>query len=362
MEIRVENPVEQTIYFGVLFFLTVLLSVKKHNEDYSFNYSITTELKGFAILAIIFSHTGYFLSESDQFLYPLSILAGVGVNLFLFLSGFGLTVSALRSQISIKNFYRKRLMKLFLPLWVVLIFLIGIDSIILHKNYTFPTLVQSFLGFFPKADIFQNIDSPLWYFTLIFFYYLIFPIFFLKRAVYLAPLMLLILPFLLLQFPLPIDPSVLSLYKLHFVSFPLGVFFGLVTHDKTFIHLKLESKKVLSRPFLKYVLMILFLGVFAYTSINSGVDGGKLIEQTTSLITMFSIIFLFLIKKLDFRLFSLFGIYSYEIYLIHWPILSRYNLFLGLAPFLMTALNLILIFSLGYLLHKVIEKISKKTA
>ncbi len=316
------------------------------------------------MLAIIFSHVGYFLSEDQQFLFPLSILAGVGVNLFLFLSGFGLTISTLRSGLTLKNFYRKRLVKLFLPLWFVLALLIGIDLIILHRSYPLFTLIQSFLGFFPKADLFQDLNAPLWYFSLIFFYYLIFPLFFWKKTVYITPLVLLIIPFFLLQLPLPIDPSVLSLYRLHFVSFPLGVFFGLVTYDKIFTILRLDFKNILSGNNLKYILTLFFIVVFIFTSFNSGVDKGKLIEQTISLITMFSIIFLFIIKKIEFLFLNLYGMYSYEVYLIHWPLLSRYDLFYKYLPAsLATLLYLGFFLVIGYLINKfgvyIIRKLTK---
>lgn len=351
MQIRIENPVQQTIIFSLIFFTILILLVRKTNKEYSFDYSLTQELKGFAILTIIFSHIGYFLSEDHQFLFPLSILAGVGVNLFLFLSGFGLTISTLRSGLTLKNFYKKRLTKLFLPLWIVLFLLIGIDLVILHKSYSLPTLIQSFLGFFPKADLFQDLNPPLWYFSLIFFYYLTFPLFFWKRTVYLTPLILLIIPFFLLQLPLPINPSVSSLYKLHFVSFPLGIFFGLIT----------QHKIPLLRPKLKYIFIPLFITVFIYTSFKSGVDTGKLIEQTTSLITMFSIIFLFITKKVELQFLNLFGIYSYEIYLIHWPMLSRYDLFYKYLPaYLATLLYLGLFLAIGYLINKLVVYIIKK--
>lgn len=345
MQIKIENPVLQTIIFGLLFFTVLILMMRKTHKEYSFDYSLTQELKGFAILAIIFSHIGYFLSEDHQFLFPLSIWAGVGVNLFLFLSGFGLTVSTLKSGLDLKNFYKKRLIKLFLPLWIVLFLLIGIDLIVLHRSYPLFTLIQSFLGFFPKADLFQDLNPPLWYFSLIFFYYLTFPLVFRKRIIYLTPLILLIIPFFLLQLSLPINPGVLSLYKLHFVSFPLGVFFGLITQHK--IPFPLLGSN------LKYIFVPLFITVFIYTSFKSGVDTGKLPEQTTSLITMFSIIFLFLIKKVEFRLLNLFGKYSYEIYLIHWPILSRYDLFYNYLPaYLATLLYLGLFLTVGYFINR----------
>ena len=94
MQIEVTSPVTQTQIFALIFCLALFLSARRKKEILSFSKETTQDLKGFAILAVILSHIGYFLSTDDKFLFPFSILAGVGVNLFLFLSGFGLTVSS----------------------------------------------------------------------------------------------------------------------------------------------------------------------------------------------------------------------------------------------------------------------------
>jgi len=40
---------------------------------------VTQELKGLAILSIVFAHIAYMLVSDSRFLYPLSVAAGVGV-------------------------------------------------------------------------------------------------------------------------------------------------------------------------------------------------------------------------------------------------------------------------------------------
>lgn len=357
MQINIPNAQYQTFIFVVLFFTAVILTTRHNPRESFFAYSRTEELKGFAILAIIFSHIGYFLSTNPQFLYPLSILAGVGVNLFLFLSGFGLTTSILKHTTTPLSFYKKRLTKLLFPMWAVMTLFILMDLFLLQRNYPAITIIQSYFGFFPRADIFLDLNSPLWYFSLIFLYYLIFPLFFWKKSIYLAPILLLTAPFFLLKQELPINTNVISLYKLHFASFPLGVFFALLTHDQLFLHSKNLIKNVFFLSNLKYILIPFFLAVFVYTSLNSGVGVSKTMEQTISLITMFSIIFIFIIKPLEFKLFNLFGKYSYEIYLIHWPLLVRYDLFYKYLPASFATLVYLGFFLiLGFLMKKLSSK------
>lgn len=350
MLIKIPDPIFQTALFSIIFCSLLLVSIRKNKSEVFFSKEVTNQLKGFAILAIIFSHIGYFLSSDPRFLYPFSIVSGVGVNLFLFLSGFGLTLSNLKSPLSYHSFYKRRLLKLYIPLWAVITIFLLADFFLLHRSYPVLEIIRSFLGFYPSAgDLFHNLNSPLWYFSVILFYYLIFPLVFIKKFPLLSPILVLSLSLLLLSLPLPVDPDVLKLYRLHSLAFPLGMLFGLV----------IQNLKFRLNQALKLLILTIAILVFLYTSVNSGVGQEPIIEQGISLITTLSAVVIFSISRFNFKLLSLFGIYSYEIYLLHWPVLSRYNLFLKLPPFLMTTLNLGLIAFLGYALQKITGKITK---
>lgn len=109
MLISITNPIQQTWIFSIIFFAALLIFIKPRKITEWFPASLTTELKGMAILMIVLSHIGYFLATDTRFLWPLSIMAGVGVNLFLFLSGFGLTASQIKNNLKPWQFYKKRL-------------------------------------------------------------------------------------------------------------------------------------------------------------------------------------------------------------------------------------------------------------
>jgi peptidoglycan/LPS O-acetylase OafA/YrhL len=361
MQINIINGPAENLIFINLFLLALFLSVKKFKTTHSFTPQMTEELKGLAILAVLFSHIGYFLIADHRFLFPLSTIAGVGVNLFLFLSGMGLTFSSLKQTLSIQTFYFKRLPRLFIPMWIVLVIYLLMDWIKLDRTYPLNITIENFLGFFPRADLFLDINSPLWYFTMIMFYYLLYPLVFHRKIAYLAPVFLLLIPFMLFKIDLPISKDVLNLYKVHLVSFPIGVLFALVIQDKYLSILRFHFKNIFLRSNLVFILIPIFLGIFAYTSINSGVGLEKEIEQTISLITMFSIIFIFIAKNIEFRLFNLFGKYSYEIYLLHWPLLVRYDLIYQFLPAsIATILYLAIFIGLGYLLQELTKIVFKK--
>jgi hypothetical protein len=126
-------------------------------------FAVTQQLKGLAILTIVFAHIAYMLVSDNRFLYPLSIAAGVGVDLFLFLSGFGLTLGMLRAPLAPLPFYRRRLLRLFIPFWIVLVLLLLADRVLLGRSYAPGYMLQSLLGWFPRASAWEDVNSPFWY-------------------------------------------------------------------------------------------------------------------------------------------------------------------------------------------------------
>lgn len=72
----------------------------------------TTAIKGFAILTVVWAHSGAMLSvEGIQF------IAGIGVALFLICSGYGLEISYEKN--GLKGFWKKRLLGVCLPFWII---------------------------------------------------------------------------------------------------------------------------------------------------------------------------------------------------------------------------------------------------
>lgn len=343
MQISITDAPLQTFIFSLIFAILILVSIRSKKDDSLFGISITNELKGFAILAILFSHIGYFLSTNQQFLFPLSVLAGVGVNLFLFLSGYGLSLSFQKGNYGILGFYKRRLIKLFLPLWLVLATFLILDKLILNINYPVDLTIKNFLGFYPESKLFEGVNSPLWYFSLILFFYLIFPILYYKKAPILSAILMAVVSFLLLKYKLPVLEDVQNLYELHFLSFPLGVAASVIIP---------KFRKISLRWNLLLIPLVMLLMHF---SINSGVGQDQDREQGISILTLFLILVIFIIKKFRIKILELFGIYSYDIFLIHWPILSRFDyLYKYLPASLATVIYLLLFLVLGYGLQRIV--------
>lgn len=359
MPIDILNPISSTYIFAVLLFVVLMFSLRKKEGTELLPPTLSQELKGFAMLGIILAHIGYFLVSDHRFLFPLSIFAGVGVDLFLFLSGFGLALSALRKKLSPKAFYLRHLPKLYIPFWIMLTVFLIADFLLLKNTYPWSYTLQSFAGFFPHANLFTDINSPLWYFTFILFFYLLFPLLFFKQRPLLSALLMYGAVQGVMSLHLPILKDTEHLYLLHTIAFPLGVAVaGLYErYSKKRENLEGQIKRM---NIWILIPSIIFLGaIFSYFAYFSGV--GTPTQQYISLLLAVLLLILFILKPFRVGLLYLFGIYSYELYLIHWPLMSRYDiLYQNLPAWLATALYVPLLLGLGWLLHTLVITILRK--
>ena len=356
MQVFIHNPIEQTLLFSILLGSSALLTLAKKT-----NYtplSLTRELKGFAILAIIFAHIGYYLSTDSRFLFPLSILAGVGVNLFLFLSGYGLTFSHLHKEGTVMQFYMKRLPKLFVPFWMV-VSLLFIGSFFLHGAiYSGEYVAEAMVGVFRHANLYTDINSPLWYFTLILFYYVLFPIVFVRRHAWITAMVLYGTLWFLVKMDLPSLRPVIGLYQVHMMAFPLGILVAWYLKTPRKLWSAVKNTYTQQERFLYPVSLLALSTLIGYLAFHAHVQGPAYIEETISLCTMFPIMAVFLLKKRESKLLSVFGFFSYEIYLFHWPLMYQYDfLYTRLPAWLATFLYLGLFILLGYVFKRLSDLI-----
>lgn len=330
MQVLLTNPTHDSILFGIVFSIALLITfVLKKNYT---SFSLTQELKGFAILSIIFAHIGYYLTPNSPFLFPFSILAGVGVNMFLFLSGYGITMSQLKKDEPVLSFYTRRLLKLFIPFWIVLGILLVADFAFLGTPYPTFDILKAFFGVFTDANLYTDINSPLWYFTLIVAYYILFPLVFIKSRPWLSALFLYACVWTIVQFdPGPLS-GVIGLYQVHMLAFPLGVLGAWVATSQTHLLQMCATTYKSYERYLYPLAISVLLAVAGYFAIHSNVGGPAYLEEDTSIFIMLTIMLIFLIKKRESKLLSFFGLYSYEIYLFHWPLLYRYDVFYKILP------------------------------
>jgi len=327
MLIPIANPVTETNILIAIFSGLILVTLyPKKNHSWLNMHDVNT-MKGLAVLMVIFSHIGYFLVEDHRFLFPLSALAGVGVNLFLIFSGFGLTMSSLKKKPTILQFYWRRLERLYTPLWIAITGLLLINWGLLSINYPFQTIWQSYLGYYPKADLYLSFNSPLWYISFIVAYYLIFPWVIKVPFKWLWPIIIYLISKFFLN--LPLSEDLLKLYQLHLWAFPLGMVLSLLvtTSWKPLPKLPLLFCRSI------HLTSLLLLGwLISYLTIHSGVGAGIVIEQRYSILTALAIIGFVHLFPWRSTILEWIGRYSYELYLLHWPIIYHYPMLYQYLP------------------------------
>ena len=346
MPITITNVPESNMIVIAVLIAVLFLTFRKSKHTEIFPISVTQELKGLGILTVVFAHFAYMLVTNAEFLFPLSIIAGVGVDLFLFMSGYGLSVGMLKRPMPVLDFYKRRLIKIFIPFWIALIFIFAADAIFLQINYPVPYMIQSFLGWFPTAIGFGDVNSPFWYITWMIMFYALYPIVFSTKRPWLSALILAVIATLLGVYN-PLDMGDNWLHRLHTLAFPLGIVAAwllMETKDKEnkLVTTLKNFRNNASNSMIHYVIIVVMLAIVVYMSLHTTANHwpkltallgkGYFVDQFTSLVIMFAFIVIFSLKKFDNKFLSIYGHYSFEVYLIHWPLIGRYDIFFSYMP------------------------------
>ena len=353
------------------FLAVILFTFKKSQHTDVFPISVTQELKGFGILTVVFAHFAYMKVTNADFLFPLSIIAGVGVDLFLFMSGYGLTVGMLKKPMPIIDFYKRRVIKIFIPFWVALILIFAADAIFLGIFYPVPYMLQSLLGWFPTAVGFGDVNSPFWYITWMMMFYILFPLVFSYRMPWLSALILAVIA-TVIGSTNPLEMGDNWLHRLHTVAFSMGIIAAwllMETKDKENKLVKTLKEFRTNSNAIRLVLIAISFVVVAYMSLHTTANHwptltsffgqGFYVEQFTSIVLMIALIVIFSLKKLDNKFLAMYGVYSFEVYLIHWPLMARYDVFFDFLPSWAAVIAWMVAFILvSMLLQKIVTPIS----
>lgn len=122
--------------------------------DLSLEKTIT--LRGIAIICVILGHL------------KLLNIASFGVGIFLFLSGFGLTLSTEKNGLC--GFWRKRVFKIWLPYFVVYLLGLMIDCFLYNKTYQLLDVLCSIIG----INLSPKLDASMWYIGYLILWYILF--------------------------------------------------------------------------------------------------------------------------------------------------------------------------------------------
>lgn len=142
--------------------------MQKENKYYYLISKYRKELMGLAALLILYFHDWVYIFDDILLLSKIEHLGkhifNFGVDIFFFLSGFGLVNSINKN--TKKQFYLKRFKRLFLP------FIICGIAFSLHFNWSLIDTIKAFTGY---SFLFENMYKLLWFTFAILILYLIFP-------------------------------------------------------------------------------------------------------------------------------------------------------------------------------------------
>ncbi len=304
----------------MLAFLSLsLLFLRRRGDDSLFlDVAQTDQLKGIAIVLVIIGHLWYHVSESKA----VPILGDYAVTAFLIISGFGMTISYTRKKLN--NFFVLRFKRVVLPYWVVSILWLCMDWHILGKSYSVEQIIMTFLGlnFHPTLS---RIDYVRWFITLLLIWYSLFYIShsFTKqrRAISLLCFLGVVMAVLKIKHLFPLG------FAHQILGFPIGCVIGYyIVPLRRFIS-ETNTLRLLSLVVPAFV-AIEYCHVFV-----TGSGGGLLLGLIDILVTTAAPYFLFALlvlllnvfNKVQSRFLSACGVLSYELYLLHCPLLVKYN-------------------------------------
>ena len=310
---------------------------------------------------MVLGHLWVHVMESKPWL----ILSGEGVSLFLFLSGFGLTQSFLFKYVDVAKFFKKRFKKVIIPYWFFTILFLILDFYLLDKTYSISQIFLTFIGI-NIAIVLQHIDYVRWYITFLFFWYMCFGLFFYSlkpsqavTSLFIVALITMLLSYYVIKLPL---------YK--FFAFPAGCLLSLY-RDRVNSYFKMDYKWILGIS-LASVGIFLVINLIIHKEWLDFLPSILIafIYEMNSIVFIFGLLLLFgtMGKCSLCSCFLLFcGGVSYELYLLHGPLLIKYNILFKFITqhsngFMLPSMFVLLVFLLlvlSWFAHKVFSYVKQ---
>ena len=203
------------------------------NNVVSLSLKDTNELKGIGLLLLLCHHLFYVqkglyddihLVGDHYLVQELGIWCKVCVAIFVFLSGYGLTVGAIKARgFNVRSFYWHRFTKLLLNYWLIWVLFVPISLFFFGRTFTdayqtniIPKLILDFFGIINCFGLY-GYNATWWFYSCIIVLYLVFPWLYKLME---ANLWVLIASIVAIYF-IPI-PQILGI-RVYFVCFVMGM-------------------------------------------------------------------------------------------------------------------------------------------
>lgn len=324
VKISLEYPVLTPVIIYCLLLLLIFYRRKKNEKKSFLCRQVTDELRGLAILLVVVGHLGFHTLEARQQIY-FPVLGQYGVSIFFLLSGFGLTRSYVNRPLLLTDFFIRRLSKIMIPYWIATVVIVLIDSIFLDKSYCATDILLTMVGF-NSSSIVRSIDYVRWYVTVLLFWYILFALCWKinssrnRKIVY----------FFSVGALLVFNDYYLFSVGYGYLSFPFGVLVGLYYDEIRNCYNHMSRKRILSGAIAAITANWLFQSYFVdRVDIFMPTIGMAFIAEFSWLIVASSLaIVCSLLMPSHSPLLSIFGKYSYGIFLFHGALMVKYDFIL----------------------------------
>ena len=357
VKLSVADPEVHQVIIVLVFGLLVCFASRKTNRTPLLDRHQTEQLKGLAIFLVILGHLWVHVSDNQ----PLLVLSGDGVTIFLMLSGFGLAVSSGNRCPDARTFAVRRLMRVMMPYWLATAVILALDAILLGHLLSPVDLTLTLLGV-NISDATRHLDYARWFVTSILLWYVLFYLaMFLKDKAGLDPLVW------LFSFGLALYLFNHYVYSFAYqeLAFPAGCALARYRDEITNRFERSRGRWVLGA-------VILLAGGILYQALMPLVYPKlwpmlffRFSFQAASIALTAGLIILF--GQLGTlgrhsRVLALLGTLSYELFLLHGPLLIKYNPVFGRLPTAFLSLGFLLllgiVLGLSAGLHRALRRAS----
>lgn len=354
-KLSIDYPTITNIVILGLLLLISLLWTRKQSTTF-LDKDQTDQLRGGSILLVIMTHLWQHVST----VVATPDLGGYGVSIFLLISGFALTSTLGRKTFTWGRFLYRRLRRMMIPYWLLTVVWLFADYVLLQRTYSLLDITYTFAGL--NFNTLSHIDYVRWYITWIIMWYVAFAVAnrFLSRfgamfCIFGFGFLLLILRIMRLV-PLVGHP-------IHMLAFPFGMLLATYRTNVTDWLSGRDNRMVVI--FGAGALLLLGSGLVLLDLDKAGTS--RVVFQTFSSGAQigWTIVFVTAIFGLGrygylSRFLQSWGKISYGAFLIHGPLLIKYNPIMNLFPSYAVVVSfllfLVMVWVLAYLLHAFLDR------
>ena len=212
------------------YFLKMTQILTQKTLDFRLSLDETLIIKGIAICLMLWHHLFYQHPEYGSFVFQSALFGKVCVSLFLFVSGYGLTVQYGKvfdkPIMETFRFQMKRFVKFYANYWVIFLVFVPIGVFVFERSLNIPyegsNIIKAIIGDFFGINGLQSYNITWWFNQLIVSLYFLFPILYFATKRW--PILFLMGSIILWKFSLPILPTGIHGWILHFM---LGIVYVL---------------------------------------------------------------------------------------------------------------------------------------